>query len=104
MSAFKSNYVRLDVRNDAEWESGHIAGALHIPLGYLPERIKEVPRSKPIVVQCAAGARSSIGASLLAASGVDRVINLVGGIGEWRKAGLPVTVDVEQTLDKPLVR
>lgn len=94
----------VDVRNDAEWESGHIAGAIHIPLGYLPDRLKEVPRSKPIVVQCAAGARSSIGASLLAASGADRVINLVGGMGEWRKAGLPVTVDADQALDKTLIR
>jgi hydroxyacylglutathione hydrolase len=85
----------LDVRNDAEWESGHIAGAMHIPLGFLPDRLKEVPRSKPIVVQCAAGARSSIGASLLAADGADRVINLVGGIGEWRKAGFPTATEVE---------
>jgi hydroxyacylglutathione hydrolase len=88
----------VDVRNDAEWESGHIAGAIHIPLGYLPDRLKDVPRSKPIVVQCAAGARSSIGASLLSANGADRVINLVGGIGEWRKAGLPVTVDAEPAI------
>jgi len=94
----------IDVRNDAEWESGHIPGAIHIPLGYLADRMRDVPRAKPVVVQCAAGARSAIGASLIAASGVDRVINLIGGIGEWRKAGLPITVDVEQTLDKTLIR
>jgi hydroxyacylglutathione hydrolase len=80
----------IDVRNQTEWQGGHIEGAQHIPLGYLPDRLAEVPRQRPIVVQCGAGARSSIGASVLRARGVDQtVINLVGGIGEWRKAGLP---------------
>jgi hydroxyacylglutathione hydrolase len=80
----------LDVRNENEWQGGHIEGARHIPLGYLTDRLADVPRTRPIVVQCAAGARSSIGASLLRAHGVEPpVINLVGGIGEWRKAGLP---------------
>lgn len=80
----------VDVRNLTEWESGRIAGAQHIPLGYLTDRLADIPRDKPIVVQCAAGARSAIGASVLKAHGVENVINLVGGIGAWRKAGLPV--------------
>jgi hydroxyacylglutathione hydrolase len=86
----------IDVRNDAEWSGGHIAGARHVPLGHLTERLGDLPREKPIVVQCAAGARSAIGASLLHALGFDRVINLIGGIGAWSKAGLPV-VDPHQT-------
>ncbi|MGE3345066.1 MAG: rhodanese-like domain-containing protein [Vicinamibacterales bacterium] len=81
----------VDVRNDAEWASGRIAGAMHIPLGVVADRAADIPTSKPIVVQCAAGARSSIAASLLKARGIDNVINLVGGIGEWRKASLPIT-------------
>ncbi len=81
----------VDVRNDAEWASGRIEGAIHIPLGVVADRADEIPTSKPIVVQCAAGARSSIAASLLKAQGIDNVINLVGGIGEWRKASLPTT-------------
>lgn len=81
----------VDVRNANEWAGGHIDGARHITLGYLPDRLAEIPRTKPIVVQCAAGARSSIGASILKARGVEQVINLVGGMGEWLKAGLPTT-------------
>ena len=54
-----------------------------------------IPKTKPIVVQCAAGARSSIGASLLQARGVEQVINLIGGIGDWSKAGLP-TVELRR--------
>jgi hydroxyacylglutathione hydrolase len=79
----------LDVRNQTEWAGGHIDGARHIPLGYLADRLDQIPRTRPIVVQCAAGARSAIGASLLRARGVEPVINLIGGIGEWRRAGLP---------------
>ena len=79
----------LDVRTDNEWEGGHIAGARHIPLGRLTDALDSIPRARPIVVQCAAGSRSSIGASLLRARGVERVANLTGGIAEWRRAGLP---------------
>lgn len=80
----------VDVRSQNEWAEGYIAGARHIPLGYLPDRLDEIPRTKPIVVQCAAGARSSIGASLLKARGLEQVINLTGGIGEWRRGQFPV--------------
>ncbi len=79
----------VDVRNQTEWTSGHIAGATHIPLGYLTDRLDEIPRARPVVVQCAAGARSAIGASLLRARGLDRVANRGGGSGDWRRAGLP---------------
>jgi hydroxyacylglutathione hydrolase len=42
-------------------------------------------------VHCAAGARSAVGASILRAHGFEQVINLEGGINEWRRAGLPTT-------------
>ncbi len=80
----------LDVRNQNEWDGGIIAGAQHITLGYLIDHLADIPRDKPIVIQCAAGGRSAIGASVLKAHGFDNVINLVGGMGAWRKAGLPV--------------
>jgi hydroxyacylglutathione hydrolase len=79
----------VDVRNDNEWKAGHIDGARHIPLGRVRERLGEIPRERPIVMQCAAGARSMIAASILKTQGVDRVINLTGGFGAWAKAGLP---------------
>jgi len=90
-SSLKHQAVTLiDVRNDGEWAGGRIAGATHISLGAVGDRVADIPTGKPIVVQCAAGARSSIAASVLKSRGIDNVINLVGGIGEWRKAGLPV--------------
>jgi hydroxyacylglutathione hydrolase len=80
----------VDVRQNDEWQTGHIPGARHIMLGYLPERLAEIPADKPVVVQCRSGARSAIAASLLQAWGMPRVINLLGGIKAWEAAGLPV--------------
>ena len=80
----------VDVRGENEWRAARIAGARHIPLGQLVDRADEVPRQRPVVVQCAAGSRSSIAASLLRAHGVPNVINLSGGLDEWQRAGMPV--------------
>jgi hydroxyacylglutathione hydrolase len=79
----------VDVRGAAEWDAGHIAGAKHIPLGELRARLRELPPTRPLVVQCQSGARSSIALSLLSATGVSALVNLVGGFGAWRAAGLP---------------
>lgn len=81
----------IDVRNQVEWDESHIAGATHIPLGYITDRLAEIPRGKPIVLQCQTGARSQIAASLLQANGVNQVINLKGGISDWIRAGFPTT-------------
>ncbi len=80
----------IDVRNDHEWQAGHIPGARHLMLGYLPERVSEIPTEKPVLVQCQSGARSAIGASILQAKGIANVLNLAGGITAWAAAGLPV--------------
>lgn len=81
----------LDVRNQAEWNEGHIPNAQHIMLGTLPGRLSEISQDKPIVVQCRSGARSAIAASILQANGFKEVINLSGGIDKWKRDGL-VTV------------
>ena len=69
----------VDVRSQAEWDAGHLPGALHIPLGYLPERLDEISRDQRVVVYCQSGARSAIAASLLQAHGFSDVGNLIGG-------------------------
>jgi hydroxyacylglutathione hydrolase len=86
----------VDVRNQSEWNAGHIEGARHVPLGYLGDRMDELPRDKPVVLHCAAGGRSTIAASVLRTRGVDQVINLMGGIGAWYQAGLPTVADEAQ--------
>jgi hydroxyacylglutathione hydrolase len=89
--------VLVDVRSRAEWDAGHIAGAEHIPLGYLPERLASLSKNRPVVVQCQRGARSAIAASLLRAHGFPQVINLAGGFAEWQAAGQPVDRGVSDT-------
>jgi hydroxyacylglutathione hydrolase len=79
----------VDVRHPGEWDAGHIADARHIPLGYLTDRLEEIPKAKPIVVQCQSGSRSAIASSLLQKAGFDRVINLRGGMSDWKRKGLP---------------
>jgi hydroxyacylglutathione hydrolase len=82
----------LDVRSASEWQGGHIPSATHIPLGYLAERLADVPADRPVVVQCQAGARSAIAASVLQRAGRTNVQNLAGGFASWQGAGLPVAV------------
>ena len=80
----------LDVRGRSEWEAGHLPGVENIPLGYLTDRLDEIPRDKPLVVHCQSGARSAIAASVLRARGLTNVVNLAGGFADWQNAGLPV--------------
>ena len=80
----------LDVRNIAEYQEGHLAGALHVPLGYIPRRIAEIPEDKPIIVHCLSGVRSAIAAGLLQSLGRDDVHNYPGSYQEWVSSGHPV--------------
>ena len=73
----------VDVRNRSEWEAGHLPHAHHIPLGHLAARLAEIPRDRPIVVQCQSGARSAIAASHLQRLGVVDVHDLLGGFQRW---------------------
>jgi hydroxyacylglutathione hydrolase len=83
----------VDVRNASEWAHGHVPGALHIPVGLLAGRLAEIPRDRPVVVQCQGGTRSAIAASVLLGHGVADVVNLRGGFDEWKRESLPVVND-----------
>lgn len=83
--------VVIDVRHDNEWREGHVPAAVHIPLGQLTERLGELPKGQPLVVQCQAGTRSAIAASVLKRAGYAEVSNLAGGYAAWKEAGLPTT-------------
>ena len=82
----------LDVREPAEWNEGHIAGAHLESHRLLPQRIHTLPfdRDAPIAVICHSGARSSIASSVLQHHGFRRVTNVTGGMTAWREAGLPM--------------
>lgn len=80
----------VDVRARSEWASGHLPGAVSLPLTELEARLSEVPPDRPIVIHCQTGARAAIAASLLRARGVADVRVYGGGFAEWNAAGLPV--------------
>ncbi|MFZ5798530.1 MAG: sulfurtransferase [Desulfobulbus sp.] len=74
----------LDVRQPAEYEAGHIAGAKLIPLPELQGRMAELDNTKPTVVYCAIGGRSRIAAQMLAGGDFAEVYNLSGGFKAWQ--------------------
>lgn len=76
----------LDVRGAGEWDAGHIAGARRGVHTRLPERLKDLPRDRRIVVHCRSGMRSARACSLLQREGFE-VTNLEGGYLAWEQAG-----------------
>lgn len=68
-------------------EMGVLPKSVSVPLSTLRQQAGELPRDRPIIVVCPAGARSAIAASILEKSGVPRVANLRGGILGWRAQG-----------------
>lgn len=81
----------LDVRSPGEWKTGHIASALHMPLGDLPQRLNELPRSMQLNVICGSGYRSSIACSILQRAGFPDIRNTIGGMAAWYAQTLPTT-------------
>ncbi|MCX5036627.1 rhodanese-like domain-containing protein [Streptomyces coelicoflavus] len=86
----------LDVREDDEWQAGHAAGALHIPLSEFVARYGELAEAAPqdgrVHVLCRVGGRSAQVTMYLVQQGVDAV-NVDGGMQEWAAAGHPVVDD-----------
>jgi molybdopterin/thiamine biosynthesis adenylyltransferase/rhodanese-related sulfurtransferase len=82
----------IDVREQVEWDAGHIAGARFIPQGVLLQEIEAaVPdRNAPIVLYCRSGARSGRMTVALQQAGYTDVVNMAGGILQWQSDGLPV--------------
>ena len=98
----------LDVRDITEYEKGHIGGAKHAYVGFLPEidggKI-EADVHKQIAVTCSVGHRASLAASILLQKGFKNVVNVIGGITAAKKLGKPLVKgpDAEKTLDAAII-
>ncbi len=92
----------VDVRERDEYEEGTLKGAVHIPRGFLEQRIENVTpdRERPIVVYCAGGVRSALAARDLQELGYENVSSMAGGFGAWKNAGLPYIVPRALTDDQ----
>ncbi|WP_372593908.1 rhodanese-like domain-containing protein [Actinotalea sp.] len=90
LSLIEDGGVLVDVRETAEWKSGHAPRARHIPLGKLANEARRLPKDSTIVVVCASGSRSRSGAAQLRSAGY-QATSLSGGMSAWRASGGPVT-------------
>lgn len=88
----RKNAVVLDVREDAEYKTGHILNSIHIPQSALKTRMGELEKhkNKPIIVGCRSGNRSGPACAQLKKQGFETVHNLKGGIMGWQNANLPL--------------
>ena len=93
----------VDIREPAEFQRGHIPGAVHLPRGLLEFEIHglvqrmmsdqvDSPEDQPIVLYCGTGGRSALAAETLATMGYRNVRSMSGGIVAWAQARLPVDV------------
>jgi sulfur-carrier protein adenylyltransferase/sulfurtransferase len=91
----------LDVREQNEWDEGHIPGAVHVPRGNLESRVERAApdHSRPMLVYCSAGNRSAFAAKTLAELGYEDVVSLSGGFTDWKRNGFPV--QLQAGLDAP---
>jgi rhodanese-related sulfurtransferase len=82
----------LDVRSKAEFDSGHVIDARHLPqedIAGSAETLKK-HREKVVIACCESGMRSSAAARVLKAQGLTKVVNLRGGLAAWRAENLPL--------------
>lgn len=82
----------LDVREDKDYEAGHIIDARHVPAANVAQRAEAFKRykDKPVVVYCDSGLSSAAAARALRAAGFNKVVTLRGGLHSWRQENLPV--------------
>ena len=73
----------LDARDDHEWASGHVPGAVHMYVPDIPHHAGEIPRDAPVAVHCRGGYRAGIAASLLEQAGLKRIIHVNGEYEDW---------------------
>lgn len=73
----------IDVREDDEVAEGMIQGAIHIPLGQLPDRLSEIPQVDEVILVCRSGNRSGRALGYLEANGYKGLKNMTGGMLEW---------------------
>ncbi|HVH63749.1 MAG TPA: rhodanese-like domain-containing protein [Candidatus Dormibacteraeota bacterium] len=83
-------YEVVDVRDDWEWNRGHIPGARHVVLNDILKAPKAHKFQDRTLFVCAVGSRSATASEMAVALGAKEVANLKGGTDAWRKAGLPL--------------
>ena len=89
----RGDSVVVDVRRLDEWVTGHVKGAIHIPVDDVLNRVDELPKDKNLLFICAAGVRSALACEMAAAMGrpPERLFNIEEGIPTWIDKKLPTS-------------
>ncbi|MEX2559442.1 MAG: rhodanese-like domain-containing protein [Pirellulales bacterium] len=92
------HFELVDVREDHEWQAGHLAKAVHLGRGVLERDVEQrIPdTSAEIVLYCGGGYRSALAAESLQRMGYTNVRSMDGGFRAWREAGLPIESSASQ--------
>ena len=83
MDAKPEGVFYLDVRTPMEFRGNSIKGFKNIPVDQIPNRLKDIPKDKEVVVICQSGARSSSAVRFLTSNNYENVTNVTGGMGAW---------------------
>ena len=89
----RGDSVVVDVRRLDEWVTGHVKGAIHIPVDDVLNRVDELPKDKNLLFICAAGVRSALACEMAAAMGrpQERLFNIEEGTPTWIDKKLPTS-------------
>ena len=89
----KEDAVVIDIRNESDFEKGHIINAMNIPVAELPNKLAKLKahKQKDIIVNCANGSVAPKEARKLLNEGFEKVSCLKGGLLAWQNASLPLT-------------
>ncbi|HQV00845.1 MAG: rhodanese-like domain-containing protein [Bacteroidia bacterium] len=86
-----SDFQLIDVREEWEFETANINGEL-IPLGHIMDEQDKISKSKPVIIHCRSGSRSTTAVKALEQLGYTNLYNLKGGIMAWKN-------EIDPTLD-----
>lgn len=85
-----TKHTIIDVRNEGEYNAGHLKDGKLLPLEVMNERYDEFPKDEPFYIHCAGGYRSIICASILKGRGIHNIIDVAGGFGAIKCTELPI--------------
>lgn len=90
----------IDVRTIEEYEGGHAARAINIPLDSIAENLDKIKKDEPVYIICQTGNRSKKAAVILTEAGFTNVFNVIGGTAAWQSARLPMETKAPHSTKK----
>lgn len=89
-SEFARGAIVVDVRKQSEWNVGHVKNAVLLPLSSFPDNLTGLDKEKPYIVHCGGGYRSMTAISIMKQLGFKDLMNVYGGFGAIKNAGLKI--------------